>query len=381
MLCPRSQAVILLAFIAATSTSAVPLRPSESKLPPSAASSNSISPSSNEKHGSHSTSEVPLSATSAGSSRSSKPTGKPSGTGTASTSTPSGTGNSTSTAAGSSNGLAALFPLPNPLSNWTTLPGAAGALPLSDATLMPFKEMSGVDHTYANAPDGKLAIVAKYPQGSYIPTEEPRGGFSFYAPGPKSLDFTTARELTFGYSVMFPTGFQWNKGGKLPGIYGGDNATTATTCSGGRRDPTCFSARLMWRPNGAGELYTYLPDPSDPTFAANEKICQIPNSECNPNYGASISRGAFTFCAGNWTTVSERVKLNTAGQADGELELFVGGESVINATGIIIRDSDEGRMRGIQMQTFFGGATADWASPADQEAYFADFSVAILATI
>ncbi|KAJ7823656.1 hypothetical protein B0H13DRAFT_2445312 [Mycena leptocephala] len=282
------------------------------------------------------------------------------------------TGSSFSNSAGTSTGLAALFPLPNPVSMWTTLPGAPGALPLSDATLQPFKEMAQTKHTYSNAPDGKAAMVANYPQGSFNPSHDPRGA---------SLDFTTALELTFGYSVMFPAGFQWNKGGKLPGVYGGDNATTATSCSGGRRDPTCFSARLMWRPNGAGELYTYLPDPSDPAFAANEKICQIPNSECNPTYGASISRGAFSFAPGEWTTVSERVKLNTAGQADGELELFVGGKGVINATGIILRDTSEGRMRGLQMETFFGGSTADWASPVAQQVFFADFSAAILATL
>jgi len=271
--------------------------------------------------------------------------------------------------------------MPSPLSQWTTLPGAPGALPLSDATLMPFKEMAETNHSYSKAPDGTTAMVANYPQGSFNPTHEPRGGFSFYAPGPSSVNMTDAQELTFGYSVMFPTGFQWNQGGKLPGIYGGDNASNATECSGGRRDPTCFSARLMWRTDGAGEIYTYLPDPSDPTYAANEKLCQMPNSECNPTYGASISRGAFSFTPGAWTTVSERVKLNTAGQADGELELFVGGKSVISAVGIILRDSDEGRIRGIQCETFFGGSTADWASPVTQQAYFADFSVAILSTL
>jgi hypothetical protein len=163
---------------------------------------------------------------------------------------------------------------------------------------------------------------------------------------------------------------------------GGDDAETAVSCSGGRRDHSCFSARLMWRPNGAGELYTYLPDSSEGSqFAANDKICDIPNSECNPTYGASISRGAFTFVPGKWTTVSQRLKLNTPDQADGELELFVGGQSVISVSGIIIRDSPEGRMRGMQMQTFFGGSTKEWASPVDQEVYFADFSVAIISTL
>jgi hypothetical protein len=73
-------------------------------------------------------------------------------------------------------------------------------------------------HDYVSAPDGKQAMQAIFPKGSYIPSKEPRGGFSFYATGPEDVDFTTASELTFGYSIMFPHGFQFNKGGKLPGI-------------------------------------------------------------------------------------------------------------------------------------------------------------------
>ncbi|KAJ6613625.1 hypothetical protein B0H10DRAFT_2165265 [Mycena sp. CBHHK59/15] len=348
--------LVLLTLIASTSVSAIPVDLTARK-------------------------HTSLDASSTASGKSGSRTATPSGSSLSPT--PSSTNNNSTGGghAGSDSGLGALFPVPNAVAKWTTLPGAAGALPLSDATFKPFKVMSGTTHDYVAAPDGKQAMQAKYPEGSYVPSKKPAGGFSFYAPGADAIDFTTAAELTFGYSVMFPAGFQWNKGGKLPGIYGGDDPETAVSCSGGRRDPTCFSARLMWRPEGAGELYTYLPDPSDPAYAANEKICKIPNSECNPTYGASISRGAFTFAAGEWTTVSERVKLNTAGQADGELELFVGGKSVISVTGIILRDSDKGRMRGIQMQTFFGGSTPDWASPTDQEVFFADFSVAIIASL
>ncbi|XP_050413617.1 uncharacterized protein LOC126828082 [Patella vulgata] len=41
-------------------------------------------------------------------------------------------------------------------------------------------------------------------------------------------------------------------GGKLPGLFG--------DCSGGRHSTTCFSARLMWREKGDGEIYVYMPD-------------------------------------------------------------------------------------------------------------------------
>lgn len=89
-----------------------------------------------------------------------------------------------------------------------------------------------------------------------------------------------------------------------------------------------------------------------------------------------------------------RVRLNDVGEANGELELFANGKSVINVGGLILRDSEVGCMRGIQMQTFFGGKSRfrrvvaalmhfyprgepEWASPKDQKAYFSDFSVAI----
>ncbi|TFK60063.1 hypothetical protein BDN72DRAFT_553215 [Pluteus cervinus] len=279
---------------------------------------------------------------------------------------------------GHSNGLSALFPVRGYSQSWTTAHGAPGALPLSDGTLRPTRVLKALPHNYVKAPDGKPAMKAHYPQGSYTFGFYPQGGFSFYALGPKSLDLTEAKEVTFGYSVFFEKGFAFNEGGKLPGIYGGDNDDVAVGCSGGSRNTACFSARLMWRTDGAGEFYTYLPPYDIPKFAANRKQCNVPPlSDCNPTYGASMGRGAFYFKAGQWTTISERVRLNDVGKANGELELFVGGKSVINVKGLILRDGDAGRMRGIQMQTFFGGSSKSFASPKDQNTYFSDFSLAI----
>ena len=133
---------------------------------------------------------------------------------------------------------------------------------------------------------------------------------------------------------------------------GGDSDSEAISCSGGRRDDGCFSARLMWRTNGAGELYTYLP----PDYSENDAVCdQPPYSTCNDVYGASVGRGSFTWKTGGRTAISQRVRLNDVGQANGELELFVEGKSVVSVGGLILRDTASGRIRGMQMQTFFGG--------------------------
>lgn len=242
--------------------------------------------------------------------------------------------------------------------------------------------LKALTHNYVNAPDGKPAMQAHYPKGSYNFGHFPQGGFSFYAPGPQNIDLTTAKEVTFGYSIFFEQGFDWVLGGKLPGIYGGDTDALAIGCSGGRRSDACFSARLMWRTAGAGELYTYLPPYTDSQYAANQKQCSVPPlSDCNPTYGASVGRGSFHFADGAWTTVSQRVKLNDVGQANGELELFVNGNSVINVTGLILRARDAGRMRGIQAQTFFGGSQSQFASTKDTNTWFSDFSIAITQTL
>ena len=134
---------------------------------------------------------------------------------------------------------------------------------------------------------------------------------------------------------------------------GGDSFDIATSCSGGRRDDRCFSARFMWRTDGKGEIYTYLP----PDYAANKAVCDVaPESECNDTYGASVGRGSFKFTAGTRATIGQRVRLNDVGKQNGELELFVEGKSIFTVSGLVLRDSSAGRFQGIQMQTFFGGA-------------------------
>jgi hypothetical protein len=110
-----------------------------------------------------------------------------------------------------------LFPIVEKVASWTTIPSAPGALKLADSTFRPEHAMD-LPHPYVDAPDGKLAMQAHYPKGSYNFQHEPLGGFSFYATGPENVDLTTAKEVTAGYSVFFPEGFKWQLGGKLPGL-------------------------------------------------------------------------------------------------------------------------------------------------------------------
>ncbi|KAH8110372.1 hypothetical protein DFH11DRAFT_1514426 [Phellopilus nigrolimitatus] len=249
--------------------------------------------------------------------------------------------------------------------------------------------------------ESQKAWQAFFPNGSINPGSEITGGFGFYMCGPKDFKdaLHDAKEVLFGYSVLFEEQWEWVKGGKLPGAFGGFGSS-AYKCTGGQKEDrdTCFNLRLMWRANGAGELYAYLPLIGE---NSSRLLSVPPRSIRNPDYGFSVGRGAFVFKPGVWTTVTERVKLNDVGVANGpsavliaifrkallissvtligEIELRVNGDTVILATGLIIRTMDETRIRGMHFQTFFGGHSGDWAARKDQYAWFSDVSGAIIA--
>jgi len=69
--------------------------------------------------------------------------------------------------------------------------------------------------------DERLAWEALYPRGSINPGSEIKGGFGLYLAGPDAFARALsehAREVVIGYEVYFEIGFEWAKGGKLPGI-------------------------------------------------------------------------------------------------------------------------------------------------------------------
>ena len=111
-----------------------------------------------------------------------------------------------------------LFPV-KPIDNlfWSTADGVDGHVSLSDDTFRPTNEIKELTHNYLEY-QGKHAMQAHYPKGSWNFQQEPRGGISFYAPGPANVDLTTAKEATLAYSVFFPDGYDFVKGGKLPGF-------------------------------------------------------------------------------------------------------------------------------------------------------------------
>jgi hypothetical protein len=209
---------------------------------------------------------------------------------------------------------------------------------------------------------GEIVMRVVYPKGSFKPSASIVGGIGFYA---NPVNLASAKTVTLEYKVFFPVGFDFVKGGKLPGLYGGHKS-----CSGGKSAATCFSTRFMWRTGGMGELYSYA-DQSKQLPA----LCSVPPlSICNPAYGISSGRGAFTFATGKWTALKQIITLNTVGKMDGSFNIYANGVLVISYNQMNWRNSDFGFL-GIDFETFFGGSDSSWASPKEQFSYFKDFSL------
>ncbi|MEM9002365.1 MAG: polysaccharide lyase [Cyanobacteria bacterium P01_F01_bin.86] len=191
-----------------------------------------------------------------------------------------------------------------------------------------------------------------YPAGSASPSVSRAegvdlGGAQFYA----DLDLPPQDELRLSYDVRFAEDFDFVKGGKLPGLFGGEGASGGNIPDG----TDGFSTRLMWRQDGDGEVYAYLPT--------------------SEGYGTSIERGAWQFEPGDWYRIEQEVKLNHPDRSDGEIRVWVNDELVIEQRNLQFRTVDSLKIDGIFFSTFFGGGDSSWSTPEDTHIDFANFEV------
>ncbi|THV05031.1 polysaccharide lyase family 14 protein [Dendrothele bispora CBS 962.96] len=170
------------------------------------------------------------------------------------------------------------------------------------------------------------------------------------------------QSMALTYDIAFDKDFPWVKGGKLPGIRGGNDTSG---CSGGN-EPTgseCFSVRLMWRTDGVGEAYAYIPSPNG--------LCSERSIICNSDFGISISRGAFSFTSGQWNRITLLVQLNDpVDVANGNLQVYYNDLLLISQQDLQFRSSPAVSANGMYFSTFFGGSDDSWATPQTTHTYF-----------
>ncbi|MGL4968671.1 MAG: polysaccharide lyase [Fusobacteriaceae bacterium] len=217
--------------------------------------------------------------------------------------------------------------------------------------VMPDKTFGTKENLSIENENGELFFRVKYPKGSVSSNyskkfEKPLGGAQFYT----DMGIEGKEKLELTYDIRFSDNFNFVKGGKLPGFYGGDRNAS------GKRIPTedsGFSTRYMWRREGKGVVYAYLP-----------------TSEM---HGTDL--GSWQFEKGKWHKLTQIVKLNTPSKKDGAIEVFLDGKKVAMIENLSFRVSGKLKIEGLFFSTFFGGSDETWASTDDVFVDFKNFIV------
>jgi len=170
--------------------------------------------------------------------------------------------------------------------------------------------------------------------------------------------FPARDRAELSYRVRFAPGFEWVKGGKLPGLAGGpENVSGGHPATG----TNGWSARLMWRADGRGEAYVY-------------------HRHQPSNYGESFRfPDDFRFPVETDCSVRMRVEMNTPGQRDGTLQVWVATGAaerlVVDRHDLEWRTVKTFGIDSIYFETFYGGGGQDWAPTKPGWAEFGDFQV------
>ncbi len=249
-------------------------------------------------------------------------------------------------------------------------PGTQPGTAVPDLLLATFDQMPAGDFGSVTQPSLETELgraVDWVYQVEELAVVEDEGGRSLrqrFVPGNTGSKVVTvpvplagANEVWMSYRVLFEDGFQFVKGGKLPGLAGGTYPT------GGDFDDNGFSARLMWRENGTLSVYAYHHDRpekwGEDLFLVNED---------GSRWQAPV---------GQWLTIRERVKVNSTGEsADGEVEVWVNGERKLFKGGLRWRMNTSYSVDRFLYSAFYGGSDPTWAPTTTTYARFDDFKVA-----
>lgn len=198
--------------------------------------------------------------------------------------------------------------------------------------------------------DGNKVLQVSYPDGTYGTDE----GGAQWKQHIKAHD-----DLYFAYKVKFGPNFNFVRGGKLPGLAGGQ----ANTGGDVPEKDDGWSGRIVWGKNGTLAQYVYYLDQHQNlpwgdkfwwSFNGSSKVQLIPDI---------------------WYQVETRIVMNTPGGKDGLIESWLNGVQVLKETGLRFRDSDSLAIDIHYFSTFFGGGDDTWATTQNETIYFDDFII------
>jgi len=247
------------------------------------------------------------------------------------------------------------------LTGWTLNFDAAPAGPVSVQmlqSLSPAPVLWSDGFASASAP-GRCRIVDSPGHGRTLEVTYPAGGVGPKQTGAQWMAALPPRDShTLEYRLRFSANFDWAQGGKLPGIGGG------TAPTGGFFDPDGFTSRYMWRKDGRLVVYLY--------WAGQESAAKSTGRQ----YGEDLDTGV-TMERNRDYTLRQHVTMNTPGRADGVLEVWVDGKTVLRRTDLLFRNfpGKTWQIDRFFFSTFHGGNDPTWAPAHDCTVQFDDFRI------
>lgn len=205
-----------------------------------------------------------------------------------------------------------------------------------------------------DAERGHTVLRVVYPAGMYS-----AGGVSF-----RSYLARTHDRLRLSYYVKFNPDFDFVKGGKLPGLYGGTMPSSG--CSVMPDGANYFSNRIMWEPNGEMTSYVYHPDQKQ---ACGDAFYWTEN--------ADPSGPRLKFQRGVWNHIEIDMGLNAVGKNDGFIHGYLNGRAGLIKTGMRFRTVEPLKIDSMYFTTFFGGNEPANAPSKDEHSFFDDFSFVV----
>lgn len=208
-------------------------------------------------------------------------------------------------------------------------------------------ERASIDESHAHS--GKQSLRISYPEGSVGPS---RGGHQ------AKILLEPAAEYCLSYWLRFGEDFSWGgaeHGGKLPGLAQGASCSGGMTCDGGNG----FTARYMWRRDGAAVLYLYHMDKPD---------------RWGEDFPLSPGGEPFVFPPGEWVNLAQRVRINSGTDANGEVQVWVNGIPALDLDGLRFVTDGSG-VDTFYVSTFHGGNTPEWSPRHDSFLWIDDVRI------
>ncbi len=213
--------------------------------------------------------------------------------------------------------------------------------------------------------DGERVLQITYPKGKVGNEGNVKWSLQFE----KSFD-----EYTVEYKVRVSKDFDFVRGGKLPGLFGGSGPAGGASVA--KADG--FSARVMWRELGVLCQYVYYTD-KDPESKWGKNFLWMNGDNKNvpithemwKTMNSRFNDRSYII-SGKWHTLRTYVKMNTPGKEDGKIISWFDGVEAVNVNLKFRNDSSFGIDR-FKFTTFFGGNDETWAPKKDEKMYFKDF--------